>query len=62
VHDEAVLLQIVQAAQSIQQFTHGVDYAAFASDPLRQSAVLYQITIIGEAVVNYSCQVGTFTV
>lgn len=48
--DEAVLLQIVHAAQAIQAFTSGLDYPAFAADPLRQSAVLYQITIIGEAV------------
>ena len=40
--DEAVLLQIVQAAQAILSFTKGDDYAAFSADPLHQSAVLYQ--------------------
>jgi uncharacterized protein with HEPN domain len=48
--DEAVLLQLVQAAQAIQSFTAGTDYAGFAANPLQQSAVLYQISIIGEAV------------
>jgi uncharacterized protein with HEPN domain len=48
--DEATLLDILQAARLIQQFTADCpDERAFREDVKLQSAVLHQITILGEA-------------
>lgn len=40
---------ILEAARLVQQFIAGVDQAAFESDLMRQSAVIRQLEIIGEA-------------
>jgi uncharacterized protein with HEPN domain len=47
--DSASLLDIVRAGQLVLQFAQGVDREQLASDILRQSAILYQISIMGEA-------------
>lgn len=52
--DRAALLDIVNAAQLALSFVEGMDQAAFVSDRKTQSAVLYQIAILGEAVKRLS--------
>ena len=47
--DSASLLDIVKAGQLVLQFAQGLDREQLASDILRQSAILYQISIMGEA-------------
>lgn len=47
--DSASLLDIVRAGQLVLQFAHGLNREQLASDVLRQSAILYQISIMGEA-------------
>jgi uncharacterized protein with HEPN domain len=47
--DQASLLDIVKAAQSILAFVKGMTLDDFTADVKTQSAVLYQIAIIGEA-------------
>ena len=54
--DAAVLLDIAHAAQLIRKFIAGSDLAAFATDDLRQSAVLHQLLVIGEAVKRLSTE------
>lgn len=52
--DDAVLLDIREAAQRIVEFGAGRTDRDFADDPMALSAVLYQITILGEAVKRLS--------
>jgi len=47
--DDAILLDIVNAARMILQFIKGLTKDQFMADKKTQSSVLYQITIIGEA-------------
>ncbi|MBW4545051.1 MAG: DUF86 domain-containing protein [Symplocastrum torsivum CPER-KK1] len=47
--DSASLLDIVRAGQLVLQFAQGLNREQLASDVLRQSAILYQISIMGEA-------------
>jgi uncharacterized protein with HEPN domain len=47
--DESHALDIVNAARRVLEFTTGYDRTAFERDAKTQSAVLHQITIIGEA-------------
>lgn len=47
--DESSLIDILHAARLVQSFVEGVDRRAFESDIMRQSAIIYQLTIIGEA-------------
>jgi uncharacterized protein with HEPN domain len=48
--DDIVLKDIVNAAQLINSFIEGVDHQSFIDDWKTRSAVLYQLTVIGEAV------------
>ncbi|MCY3017750.1 MAG: DUF86 domain-containing protein [Planctomycetota bacterium] len=48
--DAAVLLDIVIAARRARQFAAGLDQAGFERDVKTQAAVLYELTVIGEAV------------
>lgn len=57
--DDATLLDIAHAAQFIQRFIAGMDQAAFLADPKTQSAVLHQLSIIGEAVKRLSSSFRT---
>jgi uncharacterized protein with HEPN domain len=52
--DAATLLDIVKAAQLVQTFLGASTKADFMSDIKTQSAVVYQLTIIGEAVKRLS--------
>jgi uncharacterized protein with HEPN domain len=47
--DDASLLDIVQAAQLILQFAQGFNRDQLESDLRTQSAILYQIAVMGEA-------------
>ena len=47
--DAALLLDMLLAADDAQGFVAGMDQAAFLASALHQSAVMRQITIIGEA-------------
>ncbi len=47
--DDAILLDIVNAARLIQSFIQDLTKEAFLNDPKTQSAVLHQVTVIGEA-------------
>lgn len=52
--DRASILDIVQAAQRAQSFAQNMTWETFAVDFKTQSAVLYQIAIVGEAVKRLS--------
>lgn len=47
--DDASLLDIIRAGQLILQFAQGLDRAELDSDLRTQSAILYQVAIMGEA-------------
>jgi len=48
-HDEDLLTDIVSAARSALAFVEGLEYADFAADLKAESAVIYQLVIVGEA-------------
>ena len=52
--DEVVLQDIINAARLVIQFIEGFDKPTFLDDWKTQSAVLYQLTVIGEAVKRLS--------
>ena len=52
--DEAILLDIVQAAQLVLAFKQGMSRDAFFRDLKTQSAVLHQLMVMGEAVKRLS--------
>ncbi|NEQ44669.1 MAG: DUF86 domain-containing protein [Leptolyngbya sp. SIOISBB] len=52
--DHASLLDIAQAAESALAFVEGLTLNDFATDLKTQSAVLYQIAVVGEAVKRLS--------
>ena len=43
------LIDILQAAEEIQMFTHGMDFKAYQNSPITQRAVERDFEIIGEA-------------
>jgi uncharacterized protein with HEPN domain len=47
--DKASLLDIFNAANRVLQFAKGMDKSVLATNEEKQSAILYQIIIIGEA-------------
>jgi uncharacterized protein with HEPN domain len=47
--DAASVLDMVVAGRRIQEFIAGQDYSEFSADLKTQSAVIHQITILGEA-------------
>lgn len=52
--DETTLLDIANAARFVQSFVQGLTKEAFLADLKTQSAVLHQLTVIGEAVKRLS--------
>ncbi|MEM8779382.1 MAG: DUF86 domain-containing protein [Cyanobacteria bacterium P01_G01_bin.49] len=52
--DRASILDIANAAQKILQFSEGLDILSLANNEEKQSAILYQVMIIGEAVKRLS--------
>jgi uncharacterized protein with HEPN domain len=51
--DKATLLDLAKASRLILQFTQDMDKATFETDLKTQSAVCYQIAILGEAVKRF---------
>lgn len=47
--DLSYLLDIYQYGQDVVEFVQGMDEANFAADTITQRAVIYSITVIGEA-------------
>lgn len=47
--DQETLIDIVQAAQRVIRFTQGISRTELESNEEKQAAILYQLTIIGEA-------------
>jgi uncharacterized protein with HEPN domain len=54
--DSASLLDIVSAARRVLQFAEGFDKAALATNEEKQSALLYQVIVIGEATKRLSSE------
>jgi uncharacterized protein with HEPN domain len=54
--DDIVLKDILNAAQLVVKFIDGYDQATFCGDWKTRSAVLYQLTVIGEAVKRLSIE------
>lgn len=52
--DEVVLQDIINAARLVKDFIQGFEKESFIQDWKTRSAVLYQITVIGEAVKRLS--------
>ena|SRR5271157_5131421 len=52
--DEAVVQDIINAARQVVDFVQGFDKTSFINDWKTRSAVLYQLTVIGEAVKRLS--------
>jgi uncharacterized protein with HEPN domain len=52
--DNASLLDIARAAQLILEFAHGLEKTELAANLEKQSAILYQIVVIREAVKRLS--------
>ena len=47
--DASAIADMLESARTIPAFTEGLDEAAFSANRLVRSAVLYQLTVIGEA-------------
>jgi uncharacterized protein with HEPN domain len=54
--DEATLLDLAKAARAVLGFVQGFTREAFLSDLKTQSAVLYQLIVVGEAVKRLSLE------
>ena len=54
--DDIVLKDILNAAQLIAGFVEGIEKDAFINDWKTRSAVLYQLTVVGEAVKRLSAE------
>ena len=54
--DAATVLDIVLACRRIERYTQPHTRASFFADPIVQDAVLYKLTVIGEAVRRLSPQ------
>jgi uncharacterized protein with HEPN domain len=52
--DKTTLLDIARAARAVVSFTHNIAPEQFVQDLKTQSAVLYQLLVIGEAVKRLS--------
>jgi uncharacterized protein with HEPN domain len=54
--DSASLLDIINAAKRVLLFAKGLDKSALANNEEKQSAILYQIIVIGEATKRLSLE------
>lgn len=54
--DDATLHDIVSAAERVIKFISGMSFAAFLADDKTQSAILYQILVMGEATKRLSTE------
>ncbi|MBE9169157.1 DUF86 domain-containing protein [Pleurocapsales cyanobacterium LEGE 06147] len=57
--DKASLLDMVNAAKRVIKFTEGLDKSALATNEEKQSAILYQVVVIGEATKRLSLEFRT---
>ena len=57
--DESYIIDILDAAKLIQQFLEGIDRKLFDDDMMRQSAVIRQFEIMGEATKRLSDEFRT---
>lgn len=57
--NQSYLLDVYQAAVEARQFVEGMDAEAFKADRKTQLAVLYSITVLGEAVKRLSPEFRT---
>ncbi|MEM9271561.1 MAG: DUF86 domain-containing protein [Cyanobacteria bacterium P01_F01_bin.143] len=57
--DQASLIDIINAAQRILNFAKGIDKSVLASNEEKQSAILYQVLVIGEATKRLSQEFRT---
>ncbi len=57
--DKASLLDIVNAAKRVLQFAEGLDKSALATNDEKQSAILYQVIVMGEATKRLSSEFRT---
>lgn len=54
--DKASILDMINAAKRVLLFAAGLDKAALATNQEKQSAILYQVIIIGEATKRLSIE------
>ncbi|MEM9117770.1 MAG: DUF86 domain-containing protein [Cyanobacteria bacterium P01_F01_bin.56] len=54
--DPSYLLDIYQYGQDVVEFVQGMDATSFATDVVTQRAVIYSITIMGEATKKLSAE------
>lgn len=54
--DNASLLDMINAAKRVLRFAEGLDKSALATDEEKQSAILYQIIVLGEATKRLSAE------
>ncbi len=54
--DKLYLRHILDAISRIESYVEGLDFVAFADDPLRQDGVVRQLGIVGEAVKRLSTE------
>ena len=59
--DEALLLDIVNAAEDARSFVDGMNWSAFGSSRLHQNAVIRSLEVIGEAAANSRTSSGRTT-
>ncbi|MDA0268420.1 MAG: DUF86 domain-containing protein [Cyanobacteria bacterium] len=59
--DLSYLLDIYQYGQDVVEFVQGMDEASFAADLKTQRAVIYSITIMGEATKKLSPELVSVT-
>jgi uncharacterized protein with HEPN domain len=57
--DDAALLDIYNAAQRIVLFATGLTKTNLATDEEKQSAILYQVIVVGEATKRLSASYNT---
>jgi uncharacterized protein with HEPN domain len=57
--DKASLLDIVNAAKRSLKFAEGLDKSALTTNEEKQSAILYQVIVIGEATKRLSSEFRT---
>lgn len=57
--DKASLLDIVNAAKRVLQFAAGLDKSSLATNEEKQSAILYQVIVMGEATKRLSSEFRT---
>ena len=54
--DDALLLDILLAAEDAREFARGLDWAAFSASKLHQSAIIRCLEVIGEASATISTE------